>query len=80
MFLCALSYYLDPPATVTVVRGEDYCGDLPFVVSPDSMVRIIDTPSEEYRLLNGKTTFYVCEGRTCHPPVNKEQFYAARQL
>ena len=80
MFLCALSYYLDPPATVTVVRGEDYCGDLPFVVSPDSIVRIIDTPSEEYRLLNGKTTFYVCEGHACHPPVNKEQFYAARQL
>ncbi len=25
----------------------------------------------EYRLLNGKPTYYVCEGELCYPPTNK---------
>jgi uncharacterized protein YyaL (SSP411 family) len=29
------------------------------------------TDSPEYPLLNDKTTYYVCEGNTCLPPVNR---------
>ena len=77
MFLCALSDHIDPPALVTVVLGEDSCEDLPFIVPSDIPVRIIDTPAGEYRLLDGKTAFYVCSEHACRPPMNKERFIEA---
>ncbi len=31
---------------------------------------ILENPTEEYKLQNGKTTFYVCDNHTCYPPTN----------
>ena len=36
-----------------------------------TIIRIIEEPTEEYGLKNNKTTYYICEGRSCKPPVNE---------
>lgn len=72
MFLIALSDYSDLPQEITVVlKNKKDLEELPFKVSLDSVVRVLEGPTEEYGLKNDKTTFYVCEGHTCKPPVNE---------
>ena len=34
------------------------------------VMRVLKEPTQEYKLLDDKTTFYVCEGDRCLPPVN----------
>lgn len=71
MFLTALCDYFEPPKMVTVVlKKEEDRKEIPNAVSPDSIVKVLDMPTEEYQLLNDKTTFYVCENHRCLPPVN----------
>ena len=73
MFLMALSDFLEPPLLVTVVpNGEDW-SDLPFVLPSDAIVKMLDHPSEGYKLLNHETTFYVCRNHACLPPMNKQK-------
>jgi hypothetical protein len=38
-------------------------------VRSDWVFRVTDSPA--YPLVNGKTTFYVCENNVCRPPVNE---------
>lgn len=38
---------------------------------PDANVTVLPEPMPEFPLINGKTTFYVCKGRTCLPPCNE---------
>ncbi len=76
MFLTALSDYLEPPTMITVVRKEDDLGELPFLVPSNSIVKILDEATEEYKLLDGQTTFYVCQNHSCLPPMNKQKFMA----
>lgn len=72
MFLVALSDYSELPREITVVlKDKEDLGELPFKVPLDSIVRILDGPTGEYALKNDRTTFYVCEGHTCKPPVNE---------
>ena len=72
MFLVALLDDIDPPEKITVVVKEmQEIADLPRRVSLDAIVRVLKEPTEEYPLKNDKTTFYVCRGRTCQPPVNE---------
>lgn len=73
MFLMALSDYLEPPTMITVVRKEDDLSELPFLVPSNGMVKVLDMETEEYKLLNGQTTFYVCRNHSCLPPVNKQK-------
>lgn len=75
MFLTALSDYLDPPTMITVVKGTDDISDLPFHVSSDTFVRVLDAPACEYPMMNENTTFYVCKNHSCMPPMNKHGFY-----
>lgn len=73
MFLMALSDFLEPPVLITVVpKGEDLSG-LPLALPSDAIVRVLERPSEGYKLLNGEATFYVCRGRTCLPPMDQQQ-------
>ena len=71
MFLVALADFMDPPEKIVVV-GKDgrVPQDLPCRVSLDTVVRVLSNPTEEYPLKNDKTTFYICRGRACQPPVN----------
>lgn len=72
MFLVALSDMYDAPETVTVVGNDaEIINTLPFAGSLSSMIRVIEEPSEKYRLINQKTTFYVCRENRCFPPSNE---------
>ena len=72
MFLIALSDYSELPREITVVlKNKKDLEELPFKISLDSVVRVLEGPTEEYGLKNDKTTFYVCEGCACKPPVNE---------
>ncbi len=71
MFLTALSDYLDPPDKVTVVwKDPKDIENLSLKIPLDTAVYILKDGTEEYPVKNGKTTFYVCKGQSCLPPVN----------
>lgn len=72
MFLIALADYLDPPEKITVaLKDRQELEALPFRISLDAVVCVLNCPTAEYPLKNDKTTFYVCRGHTCLPPVNE---------
>jgi len=72
MFLTALSDFFDEPEKVTVVTQskEDLKG-LPCKVPLDAVVIVLEEPTKEYPIKNDRTTYYVCKGRSCQPPVNE---------
>ena len=71
-FLAALSDRLEEPPQVTVALGDRTdLRALPFRIPPEAALRIVDPPTAEYPLLEGKTTYYVCRGSVCLPPVTE---------
>lgn len=75
MFLTALLMYLNPPEKITVVlskedQAEKIMAHLPFYAD----IKILSQETTEYKLLNNKTTYYVCKNRTCLPPSNQTPF------
>ncbi len=70
MYLTALTEYYDPPMKVTVVTDKDADKRNIQLSLPSDAIVVVTRPSEEYKLLNGKTTYYVCKNRSCMPPVN----------
>lgn len=72
MFLVALSDYIDSPDKITVVvKDGQKPVDLPCRVALDTVVQVLESPTDEYSLKDDKTTYYVCRGRSCQPPVNE---------
>lgn len=72
MFLIALSDYYDAPEKITVVvKDKKDLKGLPCRILLDTVVKIVEQPTEEYSLKNNKTTYYVCKGRSCQAPVNE---------
>ncbi|QIB68825.1 thioredoxin domain-containing protein [Aminipila butyrica] len=72
-FLLALLRYLEPPAEVVCVLAQPSDrGDLAVLRNRlrHVRVRILGEQTEEYRLLNGRMTFYVCKNHSCLPPSN----------
>ena len=72
MFLTALLLYENPPQKITVVPAdgdnkEEIMGRLPLYAE----INILSGETREYKLLNGRTTYYVCKNYTCHPPANE---------
>ncbi|MBE6639531.1 MAG: hypothetical protein E7616_08825 [Ruminococcaceae bacterium] len=56
---------------VTIVLDEQTeKSNLPFSFPPDAIVVLLPQSTKEYRLQNGKTTYYVCRGHSCLPPSN----------
>lgn len=71
MFLLSLLFYLNPPPRITVVLDQDSKWEVVKREIPlYADVTVLHAPTGEYRLLNGRTTFYVCKGHTCLPPAN----------
>lgn len=71
MFLSALLDYFEPPEKVTIVQEETGNHEnWPLAVSADTVLRL-RRPTAEFPLRNGKTTFYICRGYRCLPPVNE---------
>ena len=70
MFLLALLEHKDPPPKVTAVPAQQSDAvRLPLAVPPDAVL-LLREPSAEFPLKDGKTTFYVCRGHSCLPPVH----------
>ncbi len=71
MFLTALLEYTSPPMKITVVSdpGTD-TGVQALSLPTNAAVVMLQQPTSEYPLKNGKTTYYVCRGHTCLPPTN----------
>ena len=62
----------DSPTTLTVVSPRDSdLQALPFVMPPESVVRVLRQPTAEYPLRNGSTTWYLCSDHRCMPPTNQ---------
>lgn len=75
MFLMALSDYREPPAKVTiVVKAQEDITDLPCKIPLHTSISVLDSPTEEFPLKNDRTTYYVCRGHACMPPVNELDF------
>lgn len=72
MFLAALSDYVDPPEKITiVVKDKQKLEELSCRIPLNTVICVLESPTEEYPLKNDRTTFYICRGRTCQPPVNE---------
>lgn len=75
MFLIAELLYFYPPMQITaVLSGEDKKAEILSRLPLLADVRILEKPTEEYKLLNHRTTYYVCKDHTCYPPSNQEPF------
>lgn len=71
MFLVALLDYTDPPIKITVVLDDKTdTFSLPLSLPLNSVVKILSKPTKEFPMKNNQTTYYVCKGHTCKPPVN----------
>ena len=71
MFLMALSDYLDWPEKITIaVKDKQELETLPCRIPLNTIISVLESPTKEYPLKNDRTTFYVCKGRACQPPVN----------
>lgn len=71
LFLTALLVHLHPARKITVVPAEEDCAEKIICRLPlYSEVKILDGETDEYKLLDRKTTYYICENYTCLPPVN----------
>ncbi len=70
MFLSARLAYNEPTTKITVVP-DDTANTAALACSlPHNAIVILRKSSEEYPLMNGKTTYYVCCGQRCLPPTN----------
>ncbi len=71
MFLVALQDYIDLPDKITIVlKDGQVSADLPCRIPLNTTICVLESPTEEYPLKNDMTTFYICRGHACQPPVN----------
>jgi len=71
-FLLALSAYLTPPERIVVVPAADE--DISKALCKLQLganITLCREPTHEYKLLGGKTTYYVCTADACLPPTNE---------
>lgn len=72
MYLIALLYSAYPPQKITVLCSpKESAGELLSKLPLYADIRILEQETEAYRLLNNKTTYYVCKNYTCLPPTNE---------
>ena len=71
-YLLALSIYINPVESVTVVLKDKADFEiLKDKFNLNTILTVLDEPTDEYKLLNDKTTFYVCKNHSCMPPTNE---------
>lgn len=75
MFLTALLFYIYPPKKITVALSKnDNVHEIMTHLPLYADIRIPVQESEEYKVLNDRTTYYICENYTCLPPTNRTPF------
>ena len=72
VFLMALSDFIMQPEKVRIVlkdgqRAEELSCKIPL----NMVITVLEEETEEYPLVNDRTTFYICRGHSCLPPVNE---------
>lgn len=71
-YLLAVLRYLHPLKKVICVLADNKDKEMVKALDNwDADIRILEKPTKEYKLLNDKTTFYVCKDYTCLPPTNE---------
>ncbi len=71
MFLAALLEFKEPPMKVTIVAdNKTDINIMPLALPANAMINLLLEPTKEYLLKDGKTTYYVCKGHSCMPPIN----------
>lgn len=71
MYLMALEEYLEMPDKITiVVKNKEDLKGLACRIPLDTIVRLLEEPTQEYPLKDNRTTFYVCRGKSCQPASN----------
>lgn len=70
MFLTALLEYYEPLIITVVLDENTDRAFIPLSVPSNATVKLLPQPTEAYPLKNARTTYYVCKGHTCSPPVN----------
>jgi len=76
MFLIALLDYDNAPDKVTiVVKEKEDLKNLRCRIPLDTVICVLEKPTKDYSLLNDRTTFYVCKGHSCLPPVNELKLF-----
>lgn len=79
VFLIALLFWEYPPKKITVVLpletvpGDRELRDLFCSLPLYADIRILEDGTDGYKVINGRTTFYVCKGHTCLPPENDKE-------
>ena len=74
MFLIALLDYKEPLTKITVIFDEmTDKSSLPLALPHDAIIHVLNGPTNNYTLKNGKTTYYVCRNHSCQPPTNHLQ-------
>lgn len=72
MFLVGLADYLEMPTQITIVlKDNQKPANLSCRIPLDTVIRVLHDPTKEYPLKDDKTTYYVCRGHSCQPPVNE---------
>lgn len=78
MFLVALSDWERPGQLITAVyRNAKEILEIKQCfkyVPSDSTVRTVQEPTEEYPLKDGQVRYFICENRSCLPPMNQAEF------
>lgn len=70
-FLKALTLYLQPVVDVVCVLKDSVdLQELRKKKISNVNIRIFENETNEYKLINNKTTFYVCKNCSCTPPTN----------
>ncbi len=71
VFLTALLFYTNPPEKITAVLApEDTASHILPLLPLYADLSILEHEADGYKLLNGKTTYYVCKNHTCLAPCN----------
>nr|WP_315025064.1 thioredoxin domain-containing protein [uncultured Aminipila sp.] len=70
-FLMALSMYLNPlEDIVCVLKDKDDLKSLKGKTKLNSNIKILERETDEYKIINNQTTFYICKNHSCLPPTN----------
>lgn len=68
--LSVLMYIHQPKKVVCVLSNSSDIEQIKARIRENANIIIIQNQTEEYKLINKKATFYVCDNFTCYPPTN----------
>ncbi|MBR1866488.1 MAG: thioredoxin domain-containing protein [Lachnospiraceae bacterium] len=71
VFLMALYDYMEEPDQITIVTKENQIPEnLSCRIPLNTTIRMLTGPAKEYPMKDNATTYYICRGHSCLPPVN----------